>query len=91
MTKISSIRLKADSGSLILMEKSFHVFTDTVLNKVEEMQQPQSLVEDSSADTAVNSGLGKTLVAEDELKSPYALDAAVCGRYLFFVTSKIYL
>ncbi|KAL1532906.1 CCR4-NOT transcription complex subunit 3-like isoform X1 [Salvia divinorum] len=49
---------------------------ETVPNKAEEIQQQQSLVEDSSADSAVNSGLGKTLVAEDELKSPYALEAA---------------
>ncbi|XP_047970383.1 general negative regulator of transcription subunit 3-like isoform X2 [Salvia hispanica] len=48
---------------------------ENVLNKAEEMQQQQSLAEDSSADSAVNSGLGKTLVAEDELKS-YALDAS---------------
>lgn len=71
--------------------KSFHFFTETVLNKVEEMQQQQSLAEDSSADSAVNSGLGKNLVPEDELKSPYALDAAVCGRYLFFCYLKISL
>ncbi|KAH6807131.1 transcription regulator NOT2/NOT3/NOT5 family protein [Perilla frutescens var. frutescens] len=50
---------------------------ETVLSKVEEMQQQQSLTEDSSAESAVNSGLGKTLVPEDELKSSYALDNAV--------------
>ncbi|KAH6798598.1 transcription regulator NOT2/NOT3/NOT5 family protein [Perilla frutescens var. frutescens] len=49
---------------------------ETVLSKVEEMQQQQSLTEDSSAESAVNSGLGKTLVPEDELKSSYALDNA---------------
>ncbi|XP_047970884.1 general negative regulator of transcription subunit 3-like isoform X2 [Salvia hispanica] len=49
---------------------------ETVPNKVEEIQQQQSLTEDSAADSAVNSGLGKNLVAEDELKSPYALEAA---------------
>lgn len=49
---------------------------ETVLSKVEEMQQQQSLTEDTSAESAVNSGLGKTLAPEDELKSPYALDTA---------------
>lgn len=45
------------------------------------MQQQQSLVEDSSVDSAVNSGLGKNIVSEDELKSPYALDNAVCEDF----------
>lgn len=53
------------------------------------MQQQPSLVEDSSVDSAVNSGLGKNLVTEDELKSPYALDTAVCGRLLYFVSLEI--
>ncbi|XP_042033141.1 CCR4-NOT transcription complex subunit 3-like isoform X2 [Salvia splendens] len=48
---------------------------ETVPNKVEEIQQQQSFTEDSSADSAVNSGLGKNLIAEDELKSPYAIEA----------------
>ena len=65
------------------MVRSFHISTENVLNKAEEMQQQQSLAEDSSADSAVNSGLGKTLVAEDELKS-YALDASVCGTFFLF-------
>ncbi|PIN20196.1 hypothetical protein CDL12_07094 [Handroanthus impetiginosus] len=45
------------------------------LTKAEELQQQQSLTEDSLADSSSNSGLGKNL-QEDEVKASYALDTA---------------
>ncbi|KAG8390764.1 hypothetical protein BUALT_Bualt01G0117400 [Buddleja alternifolia] len=51
--------------------------SETGLAKVEEFQQQQSLTEDSSADSSSNSGLGKNLMQEDELKASYALDTDV--------------
>ncbi|KZV53742.1 hypothetical protein F511_00008 [Dorcoceras hygrometricum] len=46
------------------------------LTKAEELQQQQPLTEDSSADSATNSGLGKSLVQEDEVKAPHTLDTS---------------
>ena len=80
-----------DSGCIILMVNFFHILTETVPNKVEEIQQQQSLTEDSAADSAVNSGLGKNLVAEDELKSPYALEAAVCGFFCYYANLLLFI
>lgn len=50
--------------------------------KVDELQQQQSLTDESSSESASNSGLGKNLVPEDELKASYPLDTSVCGRFL---------
>ncbi|KAL8498331.1 hypothetical protein ACS0TY_021596 [Phlomoides rotata] len=47
---------------------------ETGLIKVDELQQQQSLTEDSSSESASNSGLGKNLAPEDELKASYPLD-----------------
>ncbi|KAL7083069.1 hypothetical protein ACP275_14G139600 [Erythranthe tilingii] len=49
---------------------------ETSLTKVEELRQQQPFTEDSAADSSSNSGLGKSLVQEDELKASYALDTA---------------
>ncbi|KAL7134031.1 hypothetical protein ABFS83_11G000200 [Erythranthe nasuta] len=47
---------------------------ETSLTKVEELQQQQPLTEDLAPDYSSNSGLGKSLVQEDELKTSHALD-----------------
>ncbi|KAL9141873.1 hypothetical protein ABFS82_14G132200 [Erythranthe guttata] len=52
---------------------------ETSLTKVEELRQQQPFTEDSAPDSSSNSGLGKSLVQEDELKASYALDTAVCA------------
>ncbi|KAL2536499.1 transcription regulator NOT2/NOT3/NOT5 family protein [Forsythia ovata] len=52
---------------------------DTGLTKVEELQEQQAISEDSSAESGSNSGLGKNLMQEDELKPSYALDAPQAG------------
>ncbi|XP_012835613.1 PREDICTED: general negative regulator of transcription subunit 3-like isoform X3 [Erythranthe guttata] len=49
---------------------------ETSLTKVEELRQQQPFTEDSAPDSSSNSGLGKSLVQEDELKASYALDTA---------------
>nr|TKR90804.1 general negative regulator of transcription subunit 3 isoform X1 [Populus alba] len=43
---------------------------------VEEQQLKQNLPEDSTTESALTSGLGKSLVNEDELTSPYAMDTS---------------
>ncbi|KAJ6763119.1 CCR4 NOT-RELATED [Salix purpurea] len=43
---------------------------------VEEQQLMQNLPEDSTTDSAHTSGLGKSLVYEDELTSPYTMDTS---------------
>jgi hypothetical protein len=45
---------------------------------VDEQQLKQNLPEDSTTKSALTSGLGKSLVNEDELTSPYAMDTSVC-------------
>ncbi|EYU20660.1 hypothetical protein MIMGU_mgv1a000807mg [Erythranthe guttata] len=45
---------------------------ETSLTKVEELQQQQPLTEDLAPDYSSNSGLGKSLVQEDELKTSHA-------------------
>ncbi|XP_011078768.1 general negative regulator of transcription subunit 3 isoform X3 [Sesamum indicum] len=53
---------------------------ETGFTKVEELQQQQSLTEESSVDSASNSVIGKTLMQEDELKaSSYTLDSAAAA------------
>ncbi|KAL8036803.1 hypothetical protein ABFX02_11G000200 [Erythranthe guttata] len=47
---------------------------ETSLTKVEALQQQQPLTEDLAPDYSSNSGLGKSLVQEDELKTSHALD-----------------
>ncbi|XP_073150604.1 uncharacterized protein [Henckelia pumila] len=46
------------------------------LTKTEELQQQQLITEDSSADSATNAGLGKSLVQEDEMKASHTLDTS---------------
>ncbi|GFP94732.1 ccr4-not transcription complex subunit 3 [Phtheirospermum japonicum] len=57
---------------------------ETGTTKVEELQQQQPLNEDAPADSGSNSGLGKNLMQEDELKASYAFDttAAVAAGSL---------
>ncbi|KAJ6291086.1 hypothetical protein OIU76_023192 [Salix suchowensis] len=43
---------------------------------VEEQQLMQNLPEDSTTESAHTSGLGKSLVYEDELTSPYTMDTS---------------
>lgn len=50
---------------------------------MDELQQQQSLTEDSSSESASNSGLGKNLAPEDELKASYPIDAPVCGDFCY--------
>lgn len=50
---------------------------DSGLTKVEELQEEQAISEDSAAESGSNSGLGKNLMQEDDLKPSYALDAPV--------------
>ncbi|CAA2969087.1 CCR4-NOT transcription complex subunit 3 isoform X14 [Olea europaea subsp. europaea] len=57
---ISTVSREADSG----------------LTKVEELQEEQAISEDSAAESGSNSGLGKNLMQEDDLKPSYALDQA---------------
>jgi hypothetical protein len=45
---------------------------------VEEQQLKQNLPEDSTTESAPTSGLGKSLVNEDELTASYAMDTSVC-------------
>ncbi|KAL2511428.1 transcription regulator NOT2/NOT3/NOT5 family protein [Abeliophyllum distichum] len=52
---------------------------DTGLTKVEELQEQQAISEDSAAESGSNSGLGKNLMQEDDLKPSYALDAPQAG------------
>ncbi|KAL9150610.1 hypothetical protein ABFS82_11G000400 [Erythranthe guttata] len=47
---------------------------ETSLTKVEELQQQQPLTEDLAPDYSSNSGLGKSLVQDDEMKTSHALD-----------------
>lgn len=49
--------------------------------KIEELQQQQTLSEDSAADSTPNAGPGKNATNEDDLKASYALDmpAGVSG------------
>ncbi|KAA8516252.1 hypothetical protein F0562_016545 [Nyssa sinensis] len=47
--------------------------------KVEELQQQQTLSDDSTAEAASNSGLGKNLMNEDDLKASYPLDTPVAA------------
>ncbi|KAJ6287892.1 hypothetical protein OIU77_001154 [Salix suchowensis] len=49
---------------------------------VEEQQLMQNLPEDSTTESAHTSGLGKSLVYEDELTSPYTMDTSVCRIFL---------
>ena len=42
----------------------------------------QNLPEDSTTESAPTSGLGKSLVYEDELTSPYTMDTSVCRIFL---------
>ncbi|XP_022860618.1 CCR4-NOT transcription complex subunit 3 isoform X5 [Olea europaea var. sylvestris] len=60
---ISTVSREADSG----------------LTKVEELQEQQAISEDSAAESGSNSGLGKNLMQEDDLKPSYALDAPQAG------------
>ncbi|KAL2511427.1 transcription regulator NOT2/NOT3/NOT5 family protein [Abeliophyllum distichum] len=52
---------------------------DAGLTKVEELQEQQAISEDSAAESGSNSGLGKNLMQEDDLKPSYALDAPQAG------------
>ncbi|CAA0842776.1 transcription regulator NOT2/NOT3/NOT5 family protein [Striga hermonthica] len=49
---------------------------ETGLTKVEELLQQQPIIEDASTDSGSNTGPGKNLVQEDELKTSYPLDNA---------------
>lgn len=51
--------------------------TDAGHPKVEDLQQQQTLPEDSSADSAANPGPGKNLLNEDDMKASYGLDTPV--------------
>ncbi|KAI4348439.1 hypothetical protein L6164_009163 [Bauhinia variegata] len=44
-------------------------------SKVEEQQQQQNLPDDSATESTASTGLGKNLINEDDLKSPYAVDS----------------
>lgn len=44
--------------------------------KVEELQQPQNLPEESTPESASSPGLGKNLIHEDDLKAQYAIDSS---------------
>lgn len=48
------------------------------LKAEEQQQQPLNLPDDSLPESAATSGLSKNLVHEDELKTPYTMDAPVC-------------
>ncbi|KAL0346344.1 UNVERIFIED_CONTAM: CCR4-NOT transcription complex subunit [Sesamum radiatum] len=52
---------------------------ETGFTKVEELQQQQSLTEESSVDSASNSVIGKNLMQEDELKVSYTLDSTAAA------------
>lgn len=45
--------------------------------KVEEQQQQQNLPDDSTVESTTGSGLGKSLMNEDDLKASYAVDTPV--------------
>ncbi|KAG9452044.1 hypothetical protein H6P81_004948 [Aristolochia fimbriata] len=47
--------------------------------KLDDHQQPQNISEDLNVETAPNSGLSKNLPGDDDLKTAYAIDAAVGG------------
>ncbi|XP_019243139.1 PREDICTED: CCR4-NOT transcription complex subunit 3 isoform X2 [Nicotiana attenuata] len=63
----SSINSVASSASLQQQPDAGH-------SKVEDLQQQQTLPEDSSADSAANPGPGKNLLNEDDMKASYGLD-----------------
>jgi len=57
-------------------------YADVGSAKVEEQQQQQqqqqqNLPEDSTVDSTTGSGLGKSLMNEDDLKVSYAIDSPV--------------
>ncbi|KAJ6763120.1 hypothetical protein OIU79_023792 [Salix purpurea] len=52
------------------------VMSSGAKDAVEEQQLMQNLPEDSTTDSAHTSGLGKSLVYEDELTSPYTMDTS---------------
>ncbi|XP_051149301.1 general negative regulator of transcription subunit 3-like isoform X2 [Andrographis paniculata] len=58
----------------IISSTSMDVETDPPM--VEELQQQQPIVDDSLSDSGSNTGLGKTLVQENELKASYTLDTS---------------
>ncbi|XP_055800576.1 general negative regulator of transcription subunit 3 isoform X3 [Solanum dulcamara] len=53
--------------------------SDVGHSKADELQQQQILLEDSSADSSANAGLGKNLLNEDDMKASYGLDTAMQG------------
>ncbi|XP_016504009.1 uncharacterized protein LOC107822036 isoform X2 [Nicotiana tabacum] len=63
----SSINSVASSASLQQQPDAGH-------SKVEDLQQQQTLPEDSSTDSAANPGPGKNLLNEDDMKASYGLD-----------------
>ncbi|XP_019243138.1 PREDICTED: CCR4-NOT transcription complex subunit 3 isoform X1 [Nicotiana attenuata] len=68
----SSINSVASSASLQQQPDAGH-------SKVEDLQQQQTLPEDSSADSAANPGPGKNLLNEDDMKASYGLDNPMQG------------
>ncbi|XP_009791159.1 uncharacterized protein LOC107822036 isoform X1 [Nicotiana tabacum] len=68
----SSINSVASSASLQQQPDAGH-------SKVEDLQQQQTLPEDSSTDSAANPGPGKNLLNEDDMKASYGLDTPMQG------------
>lgn len=62
--------------------------TDVGHLKVEEQQQP-NISDDSSTDTVPNSGIGKNVINEDDLKASYTIDSPVCCLYFSLVNHSI--
>nr|XP_009791160.1 PREDICTED: general negative regulator of transcription subunit 3 isoform X4 [Nicotiana sylvestris] len=71
----SSINSVASSASL----QQQPVVADAGHSKVEDLQQQQTLPEDSSTDSAANPGPGKNLLNEDDMKASYGLDTPMQG------------
>jgi CCR4-NOT transcription complex subunit 3 len=47
-------------------------------DKIEEQQQHQNFPDESAIESTSNTGIGRNLIVEDDLKSPYLVDSPVC-------------
>lgn len=46
--------------------------------KIEELHNQQNLSDESAAESAMNTGVVRNLMSEDDLKASYGLDTPVC-------------
>lgn len=56
----------------------FLFYADLSNYKIEEQQQHQSFPDESTTEATGSTEIGKNLIVEDDLKSAYVVDSAVC-------------